>query len=143
MDYTQARLRFECTGCGACCSGGPDYYVETNAREREAIRTFLKISPAWFQRRYLIHVDTDIIGLRLTDAGCCSFLGSDNRCRIYPVRPTQCRTYPWWPELLDTQRHWNEEAKRCEGMNRGAIVPLHVIRHSLAREIKNNKSNEK
>ena len=134
MSYSQKALRFECTGCGACCTGGPDYYVAADSREREAIRAFLKISRAWFTRRYLARVDADTIGIRLTSAGDCTFLGADKRCRIYPVRPTQCRTYPWWPELVDSQRHWDEEAKRCEGMNRGAIVPLQVIQRSLARE---------
>lgn len=136
MDYTKTPLRFECTGCGACCTGGPDYYVETNAREREAIRGFLAISADWFKRRYLVQVDTNIIGIRLTK-GRCSFLGTDMRCRIYPVRPTQCRTYPWWPELVESAARWNQEAKRCEGMNRGAVVPLAVIKRSLARELKN------
>lgn len=136
MNYRQARLRFECTGCGACCTGGSDHYVETDAREREAIRGFLGLTPAWFRRRYLVHVEKNIIGIRLEPDGRCPFLGRDNRCGIYSVRPRQCRTYPWWPELIETRRSWTAEARRCEGIGRGEIVPLATIARALKRERK-------
>jgi len=136
MYYKNTPLRFECTGCGACCTGGADHYVETSATERAAIRAFLGLSPAWFRRRYLVRVDADTTGIRLEHSGRCPFLGIDNRCRIYPVRPRQCRTYPWWPELVENKRDWTEEARRCEGMNRGTVVPLSTIERSLARERK-------
>jgi Fe-S-cluster containining protein len=136
MYYQHARLRFECTGCGACCTGGADHYVETTAKERVAIRAFLKLSPSWFRRRYLVRADADTTGIRLGQDGRCPFLGDDNRCRIYPVRPRQCRTYPWWPELIENQRDWTDEARRCEGMNRGTVVPLSTIERSLALERK-------
>jgi Fe-S-cluster containining protein len=129
--YRRARLRFACTGCGACCTGGAGHEVETSAAEQEAIRGFLNLSRAWFRRRYLTR---DRRGIRLGRDGRCPFLGDDNRCRIYPVRPTQCRTYPWWPELISERSDWDEEARRCEGMNRGAIVPLARIERMLARE---------
>jgi Fe-S-cluster containining protein len=136
MYYKTARLRFECTGCGACCTGSADHYVETSAAERAAIRGFLDLSPGWFRRRYLVRVDADTTGIRLEHNGRCPFLGVDNRCRIYAVRPRQCRTYPWWPELVEKKRDWTEEAQRCEGMNRGTVVPLSAIERSLARERK-------
>jgi uncharacterized protein len=101
-----------------------------------AIRAFLKLSPAWFRRRYLVRVDADTTGIRLERNGRCPFLGADNRCRIYAVRPRQCRTYPWWPELVEKKRDWTEEAQRCEGMNHGTVVPLSTIERSLARERK-------
>lgn len=132
--YQRARLRFECTGCGACCTGGYDHYVEANARERAAIRDYLKLSARWFRRRYQTRVDDDVVGIRLEPDGRCPFLGPDNRCRIYPVRPRQCRTYPWWPELVEREAGWQQEARRCEGLNRGAVVPLARIERALARE---------
>lgn len=134
MYYQLTRLHFECTGCGGCCTGDEDQYVETSAKERAAIRDFLKLSPAWFRRRYLVQVDADTIGIRQEKDGQCTFLGNDNRCRIYPVRPRQCRTYPWWPEIIEHKRDWNAEAQRCEGINRGSAVPLSTIKRNLARE---------
>lgn len=134
MFYKTTPLHFECTGCGACCTGDANHYVETSATEREAIRTFLNLSIAWFRRRYLVRVDVDTTGIRLGRNGRCPFLGTDNRCGIYSVRPRQCRTYPWWPELVEKKRGWTEEARRCEGMNRGTVVPLSTIERALARE---------
>lgn len=140
MYYQHAQLRFECTGCGACCTGGTDHYVGVSHPEREAIRDFLGLSPAWFRRRYLTRVDDERLGIRLGDDGRCPFLGRDRRCRIYPVRPRQCRTYPWWPELIESRSAWEAEAKRCEGMNRGAVVPLVRIERALARELKGEET---
>ncbi len=136
MYYRHAQLRFECTGCGACCTGGADHYVEVNAAERDAIRAFLGLSPAWFRRRYLLQAAAGLTGIRLGRDGRCPFLGGDNRCRVYPVRPRQCRTYPWWPELVEQRSGWQTEAKRCEGMNRGTVVPLAKIERMLSRERK-------
>jgi len=132
--YRRAGLRFECTGCGACCTGAADHEVALTPAERDTIRAFLGLSRAWFRRRYLVRDRDGRDGIRLGRDGRCPFLGNDNRCGIYRVRPRQCRTYPWWPELLESRAAWNAEARRCEGMNRGAVVPLARIERSLKRE---------
>ena len=134
MYYRRARLRFECTGCGACCIGGAGHVVELSPAEPEAIRRYLGLSPRWFRRRYLARDDDGSLGIRLGHDGRCPFLGPDMRCRVYSVRPTQCRTYPWWPELIEHKGDWDEETRRCEGMNRGAVVPLARIERALKRE---------
>ncbi|MCK7583363.1 MAG: hypothetical protein MZV65_52710 [Chromatiales bacterium] len=36
-------------------------------------------------------------------------------------------------ELARRKRDWDREARRCEGMNRGAVVPLARIERALAR----------
>jgi hypothetical protein len=132
--HQRAALRFACTGCGACCTGGVDHEVAVSRAERDAIRGVLGLSPAWFRRRYLARDPDGHTGIRLARDGRCPFLGADNRCRIYAVRPRQCRTYPWWPELLDSRRTWDAEAQRCEGINRGSVVPLARIERALERE---------
>ena len=134
MYYQRARLRFECTGCGACCIGRAGHVVELNRAEEESIRTALGVSRGWFRRRYLVRDTDGHAGIRLEANGRCPFLGPDMRCRVYAARPTQCRTYPLWPELVERERDWDEEARRCEGMNRGAVVPLARITRALARE---------
>lgn len=132
--YRRANLRFECTGCGACCTGAADHEVALTSPERDAIQAFLGLSRSWFRRRYLVRDRDGRTGIRLGRDGRCPFLGTDNRCAIYRVRPRQCRTYPWWPELVESRTAWNAEARRCEGMNRGAVVPLARIERTLARE---------
>lgn len=137
--YRRAGLRFECTGCGACCTGGVDHEVALIPTERDAIQAFLGLSRSWFRRRYLVSDRDGHSGIRLGRDGRCPFLGRDHRCRIYPVRPRQCRTYPWWPELIRSRTAWNAEAKRCEGMNRGPVVPLTRIERALTRERREQK----
>ena len=131
--YEKTRLRFECTGCGVCCTGDASRYVEAGPQEQEAIRGFLQLSRAWFRRHYLTRVDDATLGLRIS-GGHCVFLQDNGRCRIYPVRPTQCRTYPWWPEVVNSKTSWQEEARRCEGINRGQVIPLKKIVAGLKRK---------
>lgn len=116
--------RFACTGCGRCCYGGANHFIEATAAEQERIRRYLGLSSAWFRRRYVVKVDGDMEGLRIERSGRCAFLGKDGRCRVYPVRPAQCRHYPFWPELVHDRKAWTAEARRCEGIGRGDAIPL-------------------
>jgi hypothetical protein len=124
--------RFACTGCGKCCTGGGSYVVEVSRAEQRRIQRHLGISWAWFRRHYLFRFDEETESLKMP-RGRCVFLGDDNRCRIYQVRPLQCRTYPWWPELMN-RRAWRLEARRCEGIGRGEAVPLSHVRAALRRQ---------
>jgi hypothetical protein len=128
--YRRQKLRFKCTECGACCTGNDDYHVFIDKLQAEKIRVFLALTPAWFSRRYLATVD-DMLVLQSRDDGRCILLDKDGRCRVYPVRPVQCQTYPFWPELLKTAKAWRQEGNRCEGIDRGDAVPLHVIEAAL------------
>jgi Fe-S-cluster containining protein len=126
------KARFSCTGCGRCCAGGGSYVVEVSRQEQRRIQRRLGISRAWFRRKYLFRFDEETESLRMPK-GRCIFLDGENRCRIYEVRPLQCRTYPWWPELMN-RRAWRLEARRCEGIGRGSVVPLAHVRRQLARQ---------
>lgn len=127
-------LRFSCTGCGRCCTGGPNHYIEASTAEQRRIREYLSLSEAWFRRRYVVRVDAEMEGLRIEDNGRCVFLGRDGRCRIYPVRPAQCAHYPFWPELVADPGAWHAEALRCEGIGRGDVVPTARLRVLLRKQ---------
>ncbi len=134
MYYRLASLKFECTGCGKCCFGDADSYIQVSDREAERIRKRMDVSPAWFRRRYLIQLEDGLgQGIRIDPDGRCALLGKDMRCRVYAQRPLQCRTYPFWPELVDNRSSWQREARRCEGIGRGATVPLTEIERQLRR----------
>ncbi len=127
-------LRFECTMCGACCTGPPGY-VSFSDREARAIARRLGVTRAEFYREYahkgrqgwsLNEVETD-------HGHDCVFLDRKTIpgkavCSLYEDRPLQCRTFPWWPENLKDEKAWARTARSCEGVGRGAIVPIDEIR---------------
>ena len=131
------KLRFECTGCGGCCTGRGnariEYYVAVTPAEQRRIRKYLGVSDAWFKRRYLMRFEDGDESLRWAGDRCV-FLDGDRRCRIYPARPVQCLTYPFWPELVGSKSAWRAEARHCEGIHRGAVVPLARVRRALRQQ---------
>lgn len=133
MFYLKTPIRFQCTGCGKCCTGDENAYVAVSAKEQDRIIRYLDISRAWFRRRYLHRFDDGDIAVAMDADGRCPFLGRDNGCRIYPVRPRQCRTYPYWDEILHSRRAWNRESRHCEGIHQGPVIPLQKIQTELKR----------
>jgi Fe-S-cluster containining protein len=129
--YRRQPLHFQCTGCGACCSGGGGYYVFVERAEAAAISDYLGLSWAWFRRRYLARTAHGERVLRLERNGRCTFLDADGRCRVYAARPYQCASYPFWPEVVATRAGWRREARRCEGIDRGVRIPLRRIEDLL------------
>lgn len=127
-------LRFECTGCGDCCCG-EESHVYLEPGEAEALCAHLGLTWEWFRRRYLAR-DEDGERVLASNGNCCVFLDADRHCRVYAARPLQCRTYPFWPELVATRRAWERERQRCEGIGRGAAVPLAHIEAQLSRQRK-------
>ena len=133
--YERQLLRFDCTRCGRCCVSGGGYYLFMDENEVEKIRTHLQLSRGWFRRRYLRRLpDGDLVASWQSD-GRCVFLDEKEECGIYPVRPVQCRTYPFWPEIVNHQRDWWRESRRCEGINRGEVVPVTRIRELVSTEL--------
>ena len=124
-------LRFSCTRCGRCCETAGEHYVFLGSTESERIRAYLQISESWFRRRYLDRLESGELVLAATAHDRCIFLAADGGCRVYPVRPLQCRSYPFWPELVGSRRAWQQESRRCEGINRGNVVPVDRIRRAV------------
>lgn len=78
-----------CNNCASCCSWGspPAFFIEY-LNLYEYIR---KQKEHWHD--YLVK-STEYYFLDLVDVSQkCPFLGADNKCRIYSVRPLSCRTY--------------------------------------------------
>lgn len=123
-------LRFECTGCGQCCTGSPGY-TWVNEKEIIEIAQFLKLSIDEFSKKYLRIVGDKIALLELQQTFDCVFL-KDKKCQIYSVRPTQCKTFPWWQKNLKTIEDWKNAARYCEGIRPDApLVPHSVIQQQL------------
>ena len=123
--YTDG-LRFECTQCGACCSGEPGF-VWVGREEIRAMAEELNLAIAEFQRRYVRVVDGDR-SLTERPGGDCSLLDPDTRrCTVYAVRPIQCRTWPFWDSTLETADDWRDTCESCPGAGRGRLYAFDEI----------------
>ncbi|MEI8124617.1 MAG: YkgJ family cysteine cluster protein [Parachlamydiaceae bacterium] len=127
-------LRFKCTECGQCCTGGPGYAWVTK-EEIETIASHLGMTVKDFGKRYLRSVYGRYSLVEKKETYDCIFL-KDKKCQIYQVRPTQCRTFPWWAENLKSPEAWKEAAKHCEGISCDApVVPFEEIQPQLERDV--------
>ena len=80
--------KIDCLTCANCCKTTSPIITE---KDIERIAKYLKIKPAVFIDQYL-KKDTDMLWMFKETP--CIFLGEDNYCSIYEVRPKACREYP-------------------------------------------------
>ena len=78
----------DCLQCANCCkTTGPLLIM----KDIERIAQFLRLKPTAFIEKYLkIDEDNDYVFQSMP----CPFLGSDNYCAIYEVRPRACKEFP-------------------------------------------------
>lgn len=94
LDYIMQELhqeefeRTDCLKCANCCkTTGPLF---TNA-DIERIAKHFRMKPQQFVDSYLrIDEENDYVLQQVP----CSFLGADNYCSIYEVRPKACKEFP-------------------------------------------------
>jgi hypothetical protein len=137
-------LRFTCTQCGNCCTGGPGF-VWISVEEVVRLAAHLRLSPEQVVEKYCRKIDGkfslrerrnargeyDCIFLKEVKAqrrdGDETVVYSKRVCTVYDARPLQCRTWPFWTENLRDQASWERSAKRCPGMNVGKRYTLKQI----------------
>lgn len=78
----------DCLTCANCCkTTGPLF----TPKDVERISKHFRLKPGKFIETYLrIDEDNDMVLQQVP----CTFLGADNYCSIYEVRPKACREYP-------------------------------------------------
>lgn len=113
-------LAFDCTGCGACCTGEPGY-VWVTPEEIQEIANFLSLSLDDFVQKYVRSAEGRFSLKEKVPDYDCVFL-EDKKCQIYPVRPRQCRTFPFWPRCLESKEAWDKTALACEGIREGKTI---------------------
>ena len=86
--HTEEFAQTNCLECANCCkTTGPLF---TN-RDINRISKHFKLKPGVFIDTYLrVDEDNDHVLQQVP----CTFLGGDNYCSIYDVRPKACREYP-------------------------------------------------
>ena len=86
--HREVFLEIDCTECANCCRNlGPLFTEADITRIAKHFRMKLPV----FEDMYL-RMDED--GDKVFQAMPCPFLGDDNLCSIYDVRPKACREFP-------------------------------------------------
>jgi hypothetical protein len=130
-------LKFTCTCCGNCCTGGPGY-VWISEDEICQLAAHLRLTPEETVEQYCRKINGkfslketrsvsgkyDCVFLKEIKPPRSSRKGdvivqAKRVCGIYEVRPLQCRTWPFWPENLESKQAWEGETRKCPGMNTG------------------------
>lgn len=94
LDLTVAGIHREvfeeinCLECANCCKTTSPIFRDVDISR---IATHLGMRPAELVEQHL-HLDED--GDYVLNSAPCPFLGPDNYCSIYEVRPRACREYP-------------------------------------------------
>ncbi len=126
--YKESGLNFSCTACAECCKGAGYVWVEKHEIRRLA--KHLEMSYNAFTKKYVRAVN---LRLALIDSPSedCIFLGDDDHCRVYDVRPDQCRTWPFWKKNVASPRSWKETVKVCPGTGEGENYTFERIQKIL------------
>ncbi|TDQ29052.1 YkgJ family cysteine cluster protein [Zeaxanthinibacter enoshimensis] len=86
--HSEEFSRTDCLDCANCCKTTGPLFTNTDI---ERIAKHLRMKPGAFVETYL-RIDED--GDHVLQQVPCTFLGPDNKCFIYDVRPKACREYP-------------------------------------------------
>ncbi len=94
LDYIMQELhddefsRTDCLTCANCCKTTGPLFTD---KDIERISKHFRLKPQQFIDTYLrVDEDNDYV----LQSVPCTFLGTDNYCSIYEVRPKACREFP-------------------------------------------------
>ena len=131
-------LYFNCTGCGACCTGSGRVWL--SEQEIVVMAQGLEMKVDSFVEEHIERIEGRWAIKENPQNGDCHFL-KDGKCRVYQVRPRQCRTFPWWPSTLKNQQTWAEAKRVCEGIeaDEAPLVSFAEIKQQLREETKGRR----
>lgn len=96
--HEEAFSHINCLDCAACCK---NYSPRFKTPDIKRISKHLKMKEGDFIETYL-RVDED--GDYVVNQKPCPFLGADNFCSIYDVRPSDCERFPYTDEDVILKR---------------------------------------
>lgn len=127
LPWYEKGLRFECTGCGKCCTGSPGY-VFVSKEEIVSMADHLHMDLDAFCKKYIRKVGERYSIKEHPTTYSCLFL-EGKLCSIYQARPKQCRTFPFWERNLASKEAWEDVKHSCEGIHDAApLITLEEIR---------------
>lgn len=86
--HDEAFEEIDCLNCANCCKTTGPLFTQTDVAR---IARHLKLKPGVFIEKYLRKDEDGDLVLQQVP---CTFLGADNYCSIYEVRPKACSEYP-------------------------------------------------
>lgn len=86
---TEVWKEVHCLECANCCKTMTPTYTTADIKR---ISAHLGMKPAEFKKKWL-HQDPEN-GDWVNNEVPCQFLGADNKCSIYAVRPADCAEFP-------------------------------------------------
>ncbi len=96
--HEKAEQAVNCLSCASCCKNYSPRFKTTDIKR---ISKFLKLKESVFINQYLnIDLEGDYVLQKLP----CAFLGTDNYCQIYDVRPSDCKRFPYTNEDVFLKR---------------------------------------
>ena len=96
--HEEAFSKINCLNCANCCK---NYSPRFKTPDIKRISKHLKLKEGEFINTYL-RLDED--GDYVVKSSPCPFLGADNFCSIYDVRPSDCARYPYTDEDVFLKR---------------------------------------
>lgn len=90
--HEEAVAQIDCLGCAACCK---NYSPRFKTPDIKRISKGLGMREGIFIDTYL-RLDEE--GDYVVKSSPCPFLGSDNACSIYDMRPSDCQRFPYTDE---------------------------------------------
>ena len=119
-------LRFQCSGCGDCCTGEPGA-VWVNEEEIAELAAYVGKDEVAFEREFVRRKGIRRTLMERFDGDCVFFDKASRGCRVYPARPTQCRTWPFWERNVASPETWQETCEECPGSGEGPLVTVESI----------------
>jgi len=98
MLHDEAFSKINCLECAACCK---NYSPRFKTPDIKRISKHLRLKESDFIEKYL-RLDED--GDYIVKSKPCPFLGPDNYCSIYEVRPSDCEGFPYTDEDVFIKR---------------------------------------
>src|ERR1700712_2527944 len=96
--HEEAFSKIDCLKCANCCK---HYSPRFKPPDIKRISKYLQMKETDFINTYLkVDEDGDYVAVSLP----CPFLGGDNRCNIYDVRPSDCQRFPYTDEDVVLKR---------------------------------------
>lgn len=90
--HEEAVEQIDCLSCAACCK---NYSPRFKTPDIKRISKHLSMKEGSFIDKFLT-IDED--GDFVLQSSPCAFLGADNFCSIYEVRPSDCERFPYTNE---------------------------------------------